>query len=170
MNNTKAKSEDTTLVRVQSFVKGASGLEIIEVEGSQLRILQIADGKTLRIDTAALSEIIPRKSQQGEAFLQLNFQTGIKILLTENLIGFKPAHPKALDISKLPRVVTTPDLLSIVEAIEEALTTEAPFEEVEILKKVYDAVVIGGEQVGFSLNAEKNWIQSLSFGDFKASA
>jgi hypothetical protein len=100
----------------------------------------------------------------------VNFQSGKKILLTQNLIGFKPAPSRGLDLSKLPKVVTTPDLLSVVEAIEETLSTApAQPEELEVLRKVFDSVLKGAEAVGFDTTSERVWMQSLNRNS-KASA
>jgi len=79
------------------------------------------------------------------SFLQVNFLSGKKILLTENLIGFKPVPSRGLDLSKLPKVVTTPDLLSVVEAIEDSISFAVANDELDVLKRVFDSVLRGAE-------------------------
>jgi hypothetical protein len=127
-----------------------------------LEILQCADGKAIAFPISDLDEVIPRIDSDGHVFLQVNFHNGKKILLTQNLIGFKPAPSRGLDLTKLPKVVTTPDLLSVVEAIEDsisALPTQP--EELDVLKKVFDSVLRGAEAVGFDTTSERVWMQSL---------
>jgi hypothetical protein len=134
-----------------------------------LEIHQSTDGKSIAFPIADLEEVISRIDSDGHAFLQVNFLSGKKILLTENLIGFKPVPSRGLDLSKLPKVVTTPDLLSVVEAIEDSMSS-APTQtdEVEVLKRVFDSVLRGAEAVGFDLTPERLWLQNL--GRSKASA
>jgi len=101
----------------------------------------------------------------------VNFINGKKLLLTEKLIGFKPATTLNLDMTKLPKVVTTPDLISVVEAIEESFSDENSHpEEVKVLEKVYDAVLRGAEDIGFSLPNERTWIKMLSSNFLKPTA
>ena len=38
-------------------------------------------------------------------------------------------------MAKIPKVVTTPDLLSVFEAIEESVSSDTPEHEIESLKK-----------------------------------
>jgi hypothetical protein len=68
-------------------------------------------------------------------------------------------------------VVTTPDLVSVFEAIEESLGADnGADQETEILKKVYLAIVTGGEKVGFDLEVERQWLNRLLASKFRASA
>ena len=68
------------------------------------------------------------------------------------------------------RLFETPDLLSVVEAIEDSLTTApAQAEEVDVLRRVFDSVLRGAEAVGFDTTPERLWLQSLNRGA-KASA
>jgi hypothetical protein len=139
-------------------------------EQEEMQILQHTDGKTISFPIVQLDEVIARVDGEGNAFLQVNFRSGKKILLTENLIGFKPAPSKGLDLGKLPKVVTTPDLISVVEAIEDSLGAPTPTEEVDVLKKVFDSVLRGAEAVGFDLTPERMWLQRLGSNSNKASA
>ena len=136
-----------------------------------MQIRQRADGKTIAFEISDLEEVISRIDADGHVFLQVNFLSGKKILLTENLIGFKPAPSRGLDLSKLPKVVTTPDLLSVVEAIEDTLTTPVPAQtdELDVLKRVFDSVLRGAEAVGFDITPERLWLQGLG-RNAKASA
>ena len=38
---------------------------------------------------------------------------------------------------------------------------EVPYEEVDILKKVFDSVLRGAEAVGFDLTSERVWLHNL---------
>ena len=85
-------------------------------------------------------------------FLQVNFAGGKKLILTNNLIGFKPAPLASLDMERLPKVVTTPDLISVIEALQETMNTQSSHPvEVEVLRHVFSAVLEGGESIGFNL-------------------
>src|SRR5262249_10165891 len=129
----------------------------------KMHISQDADGKAIAFPVAELEEVIHRIDSDGQVFLQVNFTNGKKILLTQNLIGFKPAPSRGLDLSKLPKVVTTPDLLSVVEAIEDSISTQpAQPEELDVLKKVFDSVLRGAEAVGFDTTSERIWLQGLA--------
>ncbi len=153
------------LVQIKEFVSKSSGLRSRLAEGEQrVHISQSADGKVIAIAVADLEEVIHRVDSDGQVFLQVNFTNGKKILLTQNLIGFKPAPSRGLDLSKLPKVVTTPDLLSVVEAIEDTITTTpaVPAEELDVLKKVFDSVLRGAEAVGFDTTSERIWLQGLA--------
>lgn len=167
---------ENTTVEVESiqaiteFVDRSSGLDA-KRESEVLSIRQVTDGKVLRIFESCIEEVLTRFDSEGQSFLQVNFNDGRKILLTEKLVGFKPAHCRGLDMEKLPRVVTTPDLVSVVEAIEESLALpDGAGEEVEVLRKVFDSVLAGAEDIGFSLTAERTWLTRLLTHSHKASA
>ena len=158
MPNTKNEQ----LIQIKDFVAKSSGLRSRSQDERNLQISQSTDGKAIMLAVADLEEVIPRIDSDGHVFLQVNFLSGKKILLTENLIGFKPAPSRGLDLGKLPKVVTTPDLLSVVEAIEDSITTEPnQTDELEVLKRVFDSVLRGAEAVGFDITPERLWLQGL---------
>jgi hypothetical protein len=76
------------------------------------------------------------------------------------LIGFKTIPLHGFDVHKLPKVVTTSDLISVFEAAEEALSTGRG-EEVDVLRQVFNSILMGGETVGFDLKNEKSWFANL---------
>lgn len=153
------------------FIEKSSGLEMDLSRKGYILIHQRTDGKTLSICFEDIEDVIKRTDSDGQGFLQVNFCNGQKILLTEKLVGFKPARHSGLDMDKLPKVVTTPDLISVVEAIEESLNSEEPHPaEIEVLRKVFDAVLEGGEAVGFNLSFERDWVRRLSIHKYQASA
>jgi len=168
--NPDTNSKIEQMLQIKDFVAKSSGLKTKLSDNEKLQIHQCADGKTIAFPIAELDEVISRIDSDGQVFLQVNFQSGKKILLTQNLIGFKPAPSRGLDLGKLPKVVTTPDLLSVVEAIEDTMTTQpAQPEELDVLKKVFDSVLRGAEAVGFDTTSERVWMQGLS-RNTKASA
>jgi hypothetical protein len=165
MSNSSAENgKHEQILQIREFIAKSSGLRSREaVNEDQVNISQSADGKAIKIAVADLEEVIHRVDSDGQVFLQVNFSNGKKILLTQNLIGFKPAPSRGLDLSKLPKVVTTPDLLSVVEAIEDSLSsTPVQPEELDVLKKVFDSVLRGAEAVGFDTTPERIWLQGLT--------
>lgn len=158
-----SKSEQVQQIR--EFVAKSAGLRSrpFEAEDVNVQIHQAADGKTISFETKEIEEVISRIDSDGQGFLQVNFNSGKKILLTQNLIGFKPAPARGLDLSKLPKVVTTPDLLSVVEAIEDSISASSQQpDELDVLKKVFDSVLRGAEAVGFDITPERLWMQGLT--------
>lgn len=141
------------------FVAQAHGLET-KHDQQHMEILQTADRKKLSFQFDHIEDVLVRDDAQEKPFLQLNFTTGDKILITDELIGFKPIPFQGFDIHKLPKVVTTSDLISVYEAAEEALST-GRVEEVDVLRQVFNSILMGGEVVGFDLKNEKSWFASL---------
>lgn len=156
--------------KIAEFISRTSGLKSWFL-GDKIQITQTTDGKTLAFADVDVDEVIPRLDSDGHPFLQVNFCTGKKILLTSNFIGFKPAICAGLDMERLPKVVTTPDLISVVEAIEDSMTAgSGNNEEVDVLRRVFDSVLRGAESVGFDLTSERLWLQRISKSNLKASA
>lgn len=160
------------LEEVLTYVDHSGGLSSNVTEDGTIFIQQAADGKVFRFQMTDLSEVLQRTDGDGKSFLQINFGNGHKVLFTDTLVGFKPRDVMGLDMSKLPKVVTTPDLLSVFEAIEESLSSEQVHQdnEVEILKKVFQAILTGGEQAGFDLAFERRWLSRLLATKYRASA
>ena len=125
---------------------------------------QAEDNKKIEIKSDDVEKVLSRQDLDGSQFLQINFKTGAKILITNSLIGFKPYEMTSFDSSRIPRVVTTVDLVSVSKAIEHLFDSDdAPNSkaEVEILKKVYQSIMFGAENVGFKMNEEKKWFSSI---------
>ena len=157
--------------QILDYVNQSSGLQLQTLENQKIALNQKVDGKSLIVDPTHIEEVMPRVDSEGNDFLQVNFYSGLKILITEKLIGFKPVSDQGADTSKLPNVVTTPDLYSVFEAIQDAMDEEEGITtEVEALRKVFDAVVLGGEAVGFDLSQEKTWLSRMPSFLPKASA
>lgn len=153
------------------FLKSAHGIETLHADLEKLTLRQKIDSKILNIEIAKIEGIILRSDTEGVGFLQVNLQENKKLLVTSNLIGFKPAPLAELDLSKLPKVVTTQDLNSVFDAISEALYLgENPDDEMQLLKKIFDSVIAGGENIGFDLAKEKSWLRRLPIHAFHLSA
>jgi hypothetical protein len=151
------------------FVERSSGLKSTVTDPTRIGLLQVMDRKTISIPVSELEEVLFRSDTEGRDFIQVNMSNGKKILLTDTLIGFKPVALKGLDSTKLPRVVTTPDIMSVFEAIEDSLHSSAiEAEEIKVLKRIYEAVVAGGEAVGFDLSTERSWVARIPLQFTKA--
>jgi hypothetical protein len=171
LSNSKSKSTHAELDHILNFVDSSKGLRAKMNETGRVQLRQDLDGKLFTFSSQDVNEVLHRADSEGKAFLQVNFKNGAKILLTETLIGFKPIETLGLDMTRIPKVVTTPDLVSVYEAIEESLGADNGNDtEVEILKKVYLAIISGGEKVGFDLTTERKWLNRLLASKFKASA
>ncbi len=172
MNDSGLGQKNTQMMEeIISFVESSKGLIVKMNTEGHANILQEVDGKVFSFKSTDLIEVLKRKDGDGKSFIQVNFQSGIKVLFTETLVGFKPKETPGLDMSKIPKVVTTPDLVSVFEAIEESLSSElTPDYEVEILRKVFNSILIGGESAGFDLEYERRWLNRLVAPLTKASA
>ena len=60
--------------------------------------------------------------------------------------------------------------MSVFEAIEEAVTSASRPEDADALKKVYQSILLGGEDIGFDLTTERSWLRRLPVISSKASA
>ncbi len=170
-SNSSDKTTTKLVAEITKFVGSASGLAIEEKSDKEVTVIQHTDGKKFKFSTTDLVEVLPRVDLDGKDFIQVNFTSGMKVLFTDNLVGFKPFEVTGLDMSKIPRVVTTPDLMSVFEAIEESLSSEDGIDmELDILRKVYQSILIGGEMAGFDLKFERKWMDRLYSVKFQASA
>lgn len=150
---------------IHDFACRSRDLEVELDTPSRLRIRQKIDGHTLIVEGARLQDILMRKDADGRDFVQVNFQEGLKILITDRLIGFKPIVRRLTPINgpqptppsnRLPRVVTTPDLMSVLEAMEDA--AESADRDLSVLRELFDSIVCGAERVGFDVAKEKAWL------------
>ncbi len=149
------------LQAILDFMSHANDLEADQSSPDHLRIRQRIDGHTIHIRAARLQDVLHRADSDGRTFVQVNFQDGLKILITERLIGFKPIarvsppQPNSA-ASKLPRVVTTPDLVSVLEAMEDA--AESADRDLGVLRELFDSILRGAEKAGFDVQKEKAWL------------
>ena len=137
---------------------------IFKFTEEKLELTQKEDMKKIVIDFEQIEKVLNRQDVDDSKFLQINFTNGTKILITKSLVGFKPNQRVGFDLTKIPRVVTTIDLQSVSKAIEDLFDSEETYEtqtEIEILKKVYQSILYGAENVGFKMQAEKTWLTSV---------
>lgn len=157
---------------INEFTSRSKELEAQFVDPSILKIRQRVDGHAIFLDATRLQDILMRTDADGRGFVQVNFQDGLKILITDRLIGFKPVlrRPSSGVSTKLPRVVTTPDLMSVLEAIEEAAESED--RDLSVLRELFDSIICGAERVGFDVTKEKTWLLPYmgAAAGFRASA
>lgn len=146
--------------QVETFVGKKSTLKLSWIDKTQMLITQKSDGRIMSIHISEMEEVLVRSDHEGDQFLQINLSFDRKILITKNLIGFKPMTITGLDMNRLPKVVTTVDLVSVLDAIEDLMTSDqqTAMVEIDVLKKVYHAIVSGGEKIGFKLDQEKRWL------------
>ncbi len=158
------------LNNILNFVERTTGLKAaLEMDG-RVEIKQTLDGKAFHFEPDHVGEVLNRMDSDGRPFIQINFKDSNKILLTDNLVGFKPGEAWGLDMSRIPKVVTTPDLQSVLDAIEDSLGSDQSESEVEILKKVYYSILTGAERIGFALPFERRCLERLMATKTRASA
>ena len=151
------KSKKSTIELIADFIGKDSTLTLDSVDEVGLKFTQNIDGKSLEILTSGVDEVLTREDSTGKVFLQVNFIHGTKILITKSLVGFKPALFEGVDPNRIPNVVTTPDLLSIVEALSD-FDFEEDYEEYRALRRMYYSILHGAEAVGFEIENERLWI------------
>ena len=141
-----------------NFLDCASGFTYTLNE-ADIRISQNEDAKIIVLQFQNIEKVLNRQDFDGSPFLQVNFHGGLKVLITQHLIGFKPTGLVGFDSGKIPKVVTTVDLKSVVSAIEETYEDESHQTEVEleVLTKVYYSIMLGAEAVGFEMATERSW-------------
>ncbi len=172
MNNNAKEivSQHDLLSVIEDYISKSAGLSVSKEVDGAFAISQKGDEKKLKIKLVELVDVLSRRDSDGKEFIQVNFVSGKKILLTDQLVGFKPMPVSDLDVTKLPKVVTTLDLLSVFEAIEESVTTTSRPEDTETLKKVFHSIVLGAEDVGFDVTTERSWLRRLPAVTSKQSA
>lgn len=148
------------MVCIREFIISSTGLMVHEAV-EDIVFQQKHDKKKLRLVPDAIQEVLSRQDLDGKKFLQVNFTNQTKILITDTLIGFKPLEITGLDMSKIPKVVTTPDIVSVQQAIEDCLLTDQT-DELEVLKRVYLSILGGATRIGFSMDTEVDWISSFA--------
>ncbi len=162
MSDSVVSVEENLQDKIDKFIGESEGLSLSDKELNSVKIKQSVDQKSILLNYEWVEDVIERVDPTGKQFLQLNLSNGKKLLLTNNLIGFKPVACKGLDMTKLPKVVTTPDLISVFEAIEDSMENDYTSNiEVDVLKKVFKSVILGGESIGFDLHNEKTWLAQI---------
>ncbi len=161
----KSSSESTSqyINEVINFLESQSQFSYQFLENT-IELTQNEDSKKMTIDFSSVEKVLDRQDVDGSRFIQINFLQGSKILITKSLVGFKPIELLGFDLNRIPRVVTTIDLKSVSKAIEDLFDSEDNSEtttEIEVLKKVYQSILFGAEDIGFKMQAEKKWFSSI---------
>ena len=162
MKNAK-KTNEGHIKDIEGFLS-TSGLMLAmkSFPGGKIHIRQKKDQKTISFGEEEIESILRRQDMRGEEFLQVNFINGKKILLTKEFIGFSPAICEGLEASQLPKVVTTVDLFSVIEAIEGTLYGKDRYREnIYDVKNFFEAIACGAEAIGFNLTGERLWVEKL---------
>lgn len=149
---------------VQSFLSKSKKLSLIEAQKSEsdFSIVQNYDKKRLSISPKNIEKVLEREDQKGDLFLQINFKNGKKVILTEEFIGFAPAACVGLFAKKLPKVVTTADLLNVIDAIEGSVYGSEQYQEsLADVKLFFEAIAGGAESIGFDLTGERLWVEKI---------
>lgn len=162
----KKLNEGTTSHHINEIVNYLESQShfVFKYDEKVLELTQKEDFKSLSICFAQIEKVLLRQDVDGSQFLQINFNHNVKILITKTLVGFKPTQNIGFDLTRIPRVVTTVDLVSVAKAIEDLFDSDETVEsktEVEILKKVYQSILYGAEEAGFKMQAEKMWLSSI---------
>lgn len=141
-----------------NFLDCAQGFTY-NISGSNLKISQKEDLKVISFSLDNVEKVLSRQDFDNSIFLQVNFIGGLKVLITKHLVGFKPTELLGFDSQKIPKVVTTVDLKSVVKAIEETYDEDnyQTDVELEVLTKVYHSILLGAETVGFEMSSERSW-------------
>ena len=171
-NSDKFGMGEKNLEEIFKYVDSTESLSFVDSNLNDYFIIeQKVDSRRITVNKFDVEEVLSRQDEDGQEFLQVNFVSGKKILLTKKLVGFRPLTMFGLDMDKLPKVVTTPDIMNIFDAIQESLCHEEnTSEELEVLRKVYDSVVCGGESVGFNLEEERRLFSRIPTQVYKTTA
>ena len=108
---------------ITQYIRNSSGLAVVHWK-DHLELSQKLDDKCLIIPYLEIQKVIQRMDAKGASFLQVNYHSSQKILLTDSLVGFRPVPIPLLDMSYLPKVVTTQDIQSVFEVIQETLQAD----------------------------------------------
>ena len=157
------KSDSRSMI--SDFLFGSNKMFLIEEDlfYNQITLFQNHDKKTLSFYEEEIEKILNRKDNKGEDFLQLNFKNSKKIILTKEFIGFSPLNCVGMTANKLPKVVTTADLLNVIEAIESSVYgTEQYQESLKDVRLFFESIACGAEAVGFDLSGERLWVERLA--------
>lgn len=171
MGISNSDQNSALLEEVLSFVDKSKGLVSTITMAGRVFVRQAVDGRIFEFESTELTEVLQRMDGDGSPFIQLNFVSGNKVIFTDSLVGFKPKQIPGLDMSRIPKVVTTPDLTSVIDALEDCLSSEATAPvEIDVLKRVFEAILHGGELAGFDMAQEKSYLHRLLPHKFKVSA
>ncbi|MBC6415163.1 MAG: hypothetical protein GDA46_02070 [Bdellovibrionales bacterium] len=154
----------TSTSLIESFLSSSKKLVLIKnkKENNQIEILQSHDRKSIFFIAKDIEKVLKREDEKGESFLQVNFKSGKKIILTEEFIGFPPSSCVGLSPHRLPKVVTTADLLSVIDAIESFFYGKDEYQEsLHDVQLFFESIASGAEAIGFNLIGERLWVEKM---------
>jgi len=158
----KSLENESTTTQIRRYVDSTSGLSVEVNHGVGITIQQKIDGKAIVFREAEIDLIMSRTDDRERTFIQVNFHSGKKVLLTDQLIGFRPSPIEGIKMESLPTVVATPDLVSIFEAMEECLEVAPDNVPTFIeLRHAFMSIIEGGEAIGIDFTQEKLWIKHM---------
>lgn len=163
MKKTNDENTSQNMNEILNFLENKAHFQFV-FSNNSIEITQAEDQKKIDINNEQIEKVLTRHDLDGSQFLQVNFISGHKILITQSLIGFKPHEMVGFDATRIPKVVTTVDLLSVSKAMEELFDADETANskaEIEVLKKVYQSILIGAENIGFKMSSEKRWFLSV---------
>lgn len=157
-----SKSKNKNIIK--AFLSKNNKLSLVKNNvKNKITLIQQYDKKVFSFFESHIEKILKRKDHNKEDFLQINFKTGKKILLTNEFIGFSPAACIGIEEGKLPSVVTTADLLSVIEAIENSIYGNDKYQEsLHDVRLFFEAIASGAEIAGFDLSGERLWIEKVA--------
>ncbi len=147
---------------IEQFCLQSKGLRFQRVPSDQIVLQQRLDNKSLPFSIHIIEDVLHRWDAQGRKFLQVNCVNGMKWLMTDELIGFKPLRASEEVVESLPRVVTTPDLVNVLQLMEETATQDQPGQDWFSLRKIYESILSGAEAVGFDMSTEKHLLRRFA--------
>lgn len=159
----ESQEKESVTLQIHRYVEMTTGLSTEVHQGDGIKVQQKIDGKAIYLRDSEIDMIMSRTDEREKTFIQVNFHSGRKVLLTDQLIGFKPSPIEGIKIESLPTVVATPDLVSLFEAMEECL--EAAPDSVPTfieLRQAFMSIIEGGEAVGIDFTQEKLWIKHMA--------
>ncbi|MCJ8278069.1 MAG: hypothetical protein MJK18_14600, partial [Bdellovibrionales bacterium] len=92
MNNSNMfGTGEQMLEEIFKYVNNTDGLNFADCElGDYFIIEQSVDQRKITINKFDVEDVLNRVDEEGQEFLQVNFVSGKKVLLTKKLIGFRP--------------------------------------------------------------------------------
>lgn len=134
------------------FIKNAKGLRVKQQGQNFITIEQLEDKSFLKVFFYQIRHVSQSPESNKDSYIQINFTNNTKCILTDNLIGFAPIKSFLLDKNALPEVVSSMDLLNIIEAFESNLRNSGEPEDFLFLNQVYHSVLNGGKHIGIEWN------------------
>ena len=136
-----------------NYLEKHSELTILKKKSDFIKVKQPDDQMNLTISFSEIDSTYVQIDSLGKKYLQINLNDGGRLLLTQRVIGFEAKKDSRLRSGFLPDVVTTLDLLNIMEAFESSLRDGHQSEEEQyLLNKAFRAIAKGATRIGFNVS------------------